>query len=70
MPSRPLLLGFAADTMFYGGLLAMVWYSPGTFRRWHRRRKGLCVHCAYPIADPASPCSECGKPHSSPTPAP
>ena len=69
LPTRPVPTGFALNTLFYALPISLLWLAPGQFRRWHRRRKGLCIHCAYPVADPAKPCPECGKPVSSPAPA-
>ena len=61
VPSRLLWPGFALNTLFYTLPIALLWLAPGTIRRWHRRRHQLCIHCAYPVADPAKPCSECGR---------
>ena len=52
--------GFVINTLFYALPIALLWLAPCQFRRWHRRRHHLCVHCAYPVADHAKPCSECG----------
>ena len=60
-PTHVLAGGFILNTLLYAVLSAIVWYGPGTIRRWHRRRHQLCIHCAYPVADPAKPCSECGR---------
>jgi len=48
---------------------AVIWIYPctaflrGPLRRWRRRRKGLCVRCAYNLRGNISGiCPECGKP--------
>ena len=53
--------GFALNTLFYALPIALLWLAPGQVRRRHRRRKGLCVDCGYPVADAGKPCPECGK---------
>jgi len=68
-PVHILWSGFAIDTLFYALPVALLWLAPGLGLRWHRARNHLCIHCAYPIADPAKPCPECGKLVSSPAPA-
>jgi hypothetical protein len=60
LPTHPLVRGFTLNTLFYALPIALLWFAPGTFRRWHRRRHRLCLHCAYPVADPTKPCPECG----------
>ena len=61
LPTVPLYRGLAADVLFFAGLIGSVWLGPGQLRRSCRRRKGLCIHCSYPVGDPAKPCSECGR---------
>ncbi len=52
-------LGFAVNTVFYGGMLFLGVLGPGFVRRWRRVRHGLCPRCAYPVG--TSPvCPECG----------
>ena len=60
LPTHFLASEFALNTVFFGSLPAL-WYVPSALRRWHRRRHHLCIHCSYPVADPAKPCSECGR---------
>ena len=64
LPTHPLSIGFAANSLVYC-VMAMfapcLWHGSGQLRRWHRRRKGLCIYCAYPVGDPAKPCPECGQ---------
>ena len=61
VPSHIVPIPFTADSVFYGSFIALLWLAPGTIRRWRRRRHHLCIHCAYPVADPAKACSECGR---------
>ena len=61
LPYRPVWIGFSANTLMYalavGGLFAGVSIS----RRAIRRKRGQCIHCAYPRG--TSPvCTECGEP--------
>jgi len=59
MPSIPLWPGFAINTLFYAGVLWVLFAGPFALRRMIRRRRGQCAHCAYPIGQ--SPvCTECG----------
>lgn len=61
MPYRPLWPPLVFDTLFWGGLIAGMCFGIPVTRRALRRRRGLCLACAYPIG--SSPvCSECGKP--------
>ena len=61
LPLGLLWPGLLLNAIFYALPLALLWLAPSTIRRWHRRRHHLCMHCSYPVADPAKPCSECGK---------
>jgi len=62
IPLRPLWPGFAVNTLFYAGVLWVLFCGPFALRRMIRRRRGQCPHCAYPIGQ--SPvCTECGAPH-------
>ena len=65
VPYRVMPPGLLVDTLFYALPIALLWLTPGYLRRWHRRRHHLCIHCSYPVGDPAKPCSECGKFESS-----
>ena len=41
----------------------LISFLGGPFRRWHRRRHGRCVKCAYNLAGLTEPrCPECGTP--------
>jgi len=69
MPSMPLFPGFAVNTLFYAGVLWVVFCSPFALRRMIRRRRGRCAQCAYPIGQ--SPvCTECGAAHAAVPPTP
>jgi hypothetical protein len=61
LPVAVLPLGSAANSAVF----ALVWFvavaGPPKLRRWHRRRRGRCVACGYPIG-PLPVCSECGRP--------
>ena len=57
--------GFAINTLFYAGILWLMFAAPGfALRRRRRIKRGLCVKCAYPLGA-SSVCSECGTPRSS-----
>jgi len=59
LPLLPLWPGFAINTLFYAGVLWMLFCGPFALRRMIRRRRGRCPHCNYPIGQ--SPvCTECG----------
>lgn len=59
LPTRPLWPGFAINTIFYAIILCLVFAAPVTFRRWCRKKKGLCPRCAYPVGG-SDVCTECG----------
>ncbi len=59
-PVLPIWPGFAINTMFYGGVPWLLVCGPFEFRRYRRRKRGLCVHCAYPIGM-SDVCTECGR---------
>jgi len=59
LPLCPIWPGFAINTLFYAGVLWMLFAAPFALRRMIRRRRGRCALCAYPIGQ--SPiCTECG----------
>ena len=60
LPFRPLLGGFALNTIFYAAILWLLIPGPFAFRRFLRLRRGLCPRCAYPIGASAA-CTECGR---------
>ena len=59
LPVRPLWPGFAVNTLFYAGVLWVLFCGPFALRRMIRRRRGQCAHCAYPIGQNER-CTECG----------
>jgi len=62
VPLRPIPLGLAVDSAFYGGLLFAAFAVLGPGRRALRRWRGLCPACAYSRAGLAADavCPECG----------
>jgi hypothetical protein len=61
VPTSPLWLGFAINTIFYAALLWVLFFVPGKIRRLVRIRRGCCPACGYRIAEGVGPvCSECG----------
>jgi len=59
LPLQPVWPGFAINTLFYAGVLWMLWAMPFALRRMIRRRRGQCAACAYPIGTNER-CTECG----------
>jgi ssDNA-binding Zn-finger/Zn-ribbon topoisomerase 1 len=67
LPTRPIWPGLAANTLFYGALIAAAWCCLRGVRPWRRRRRrgrNNCPDCGYVRAGiPAeSKCPECGAP--------
>jgi hypothetical protein len=60
-PTEPIWPGFAINTLFYAGVLWLLFAGPFALRRRRRIKRGLCPKCAYPIGDSAI-CTECGAP--------
>ena len=58
---RPIWPGFAVNTLFYATVLWLLIPGPFALRRLIRRRRGLCLACAYPMGESPT-CTECGKP--------
>ena len=62
MPLRPLWQGFTANTIFYAALFWLLIPGPFIFRRLIRRKRGLCVKCAYDLRGAEhEACPECGQ---------
>jgi hypothetical protein len=61
LPLRPIVFGFALNTLFYAAILWLLILGPFVLRRFIRVRRGLCPKCAYPMAE-SSVCTECGRP--------
>lgn len=63
LPVQPLWLGMAANSIFYGAIIAALVATPGLIRRAIRAKRvraGLCPSCRYPRGV-AAVCSECGE---------
>ena len=60
LPLGPIWSGFAINTMLYGGVPWLLLCGPFELRRYRRRKRGLCVYCAYPIGT-SDVCTECGR---------
>ncbi len=63
LPYRPIWRGLVLDTVTFAVAWPLLLFAPGFVRRELRRRRGLCLHCAYPRVGLAqgTPCPECGK---------
>jgi hypothetical protein len=59
LPLRPIWPGFAINTVFYAGVLWLLFAVPFALRRRWRIRRGLCPACAYPVGT-NTVCTECG----------
>lgn len=52
LTARPLSLmpfGFLVNTLFYAAALWLLLTGPGGIRLWLRKRRGLCIKCAYDL---------------------
>jgi hypothetical protein len=58
-PLYPIWPGFAINTVFYAGVLWLLFAGPFALRRRRRIRRGLCPKCAYPVGT-SDVCTECG----------
>ena len=61
LPIRPVGPGFPINSIVFAVPVASCWLAVLKYRRSYRRRHHLCIHCSYPVGDPAKPCSECGR---------
>jgi hypothetical protein len=66
LPARIWWSGFAINTLFYAGILWVVFAAPFALRRRRRIKRGLCPACAYPVGA-SEVCTECGKSLPSPS---
>ena len=66
IPLLPIWPGFAINTVFYAGIVWLLFAGPFVLRRWRRIRRGLCPKCAYDLRGTprgaATACPECGTP--------
>ena len=63
LPIQPLPLGFAVNTVLYAlPFLGISAIASSLLTRRQRKRRGLCVRCAYTLAGlaPGTKCPECG----------
>ena len=63
LPYEPIWPGFAINTVFYAGVLWLLFAAPFALRRWRRIKRGLCPKCAYDLRGTpkdATACPECG----------
>lgn len=58
-PFRPIWFGLIANSVFWGAFVFIVRMLPPWIESLLRRRRGLCLHCAYPLRG-ARRCPECG----------
>ncbi len=74
IPYHPMPVGLAVNTIFWAGVLWLVFFGHRAVRRWWRARHGRCLGCGYDRTGAASPiCPECGRdegPPHAPFPAP
>ena len=60
LPIHPVYFGFVVNTIFYAVLLWILTLGPFTARRMIRRKRGLCIKCAYDLRGTSGGCPECG----------
>lgn len=68
LPIKPVWTGLLLDAVLYGAALFALSAAPGAFVRARRRRRGLCLKCAYELKG-LSVCPECGRADESSTTA-
>lgn len=59
VPTGPIWLGLAANTVVYALPILVLWAGPGLVRGAIRRRRGRCERCGYELAG-LDRCPECG----------
>lgn len=64
LPTKPLWLGLAANTIILGGVPLMVYLSIVWLRERRRSKRGRCERCGYDLAGLVD-CPECGTPQAS-----
>jgi hypothetical protein len=61
LPYRPIMPGFAINTIFYAAIVWLLFAVPGAVRRRVRRKRGQCATCGYSVRECLSEkCPECG----------
>ena len=61
LPLKPIWPGFAINTVFYAGVLWLLFAAPFALRRRRRIKRGLCPKCAYDLRGcTGDACPECG----------
>jgi hypothetical protein len=63
LPTRPIWPGVAINTVFYAGVLWLLFGAPFALRKWRRIKRGFCVKCGYDLRQQpsdSSVCPECG----------
>jgi hypothetical protein len=61
LPYFPLWRGFAINTIFYAGVLWVLFAAPLAIRKRVRRKRGQCAACGYSLRGGAGDkCPECG----------
>lgn len=60
LPLMPLWPGFLVNTLFYSALVFGTLAGLSHLKRQRRLMRGLCVQCAYPVAE-LNRCPECGE---------
>jgi hypothetical protein len=61
IPTKIIWGGLAINTLFYAGILWLLFAAPFALRRRRRIKRGLCPACAYPVGE-SDVCTECGQP--------
>jgi len=59
LPLFPVVSGLLLDVALWSAASWLLFVAPFTYRRLSRRRRGLCLRCAYPLVD--GHCPECGR---------
>ncbi len=60
IPIEPIPTGFVINSMIYAGAWLVMLTIAAQLRAAHRRRRGLCASCKYPVAAGNARCPECG----------
>jgi hypothetical protein len=61
LPAAPMWVGALTNTVFYGTIVAGLWYFAGFGRRRYRRQRGRCIGCGYSLKGlRGDKCPECG----------